>query len=258
LGTWGGHVENGQSTGRDWSAVDTKQHINELELKAAFLTLQCFCKTRNNIHVKLMIDNTTAIACINKFGSVRPKLMMGTQELYEWANDRNIRLTAAHTAGIKNKVADRESRTHNLDTEWCLKKNWFEWIVKQFGLPEVDLFASRINKRLNVYVAWRPDPHASGVDAFSMSWSGIYGYVFPPFSLMTRVLRKVEDEKATVLLVYPAWETQAWFPRLQKMLVRDPIPLPWDSIMLPQKPGQIHPLKVKLKLHVGKISGALV
>ena len=76
---------------------------------------------------------------------------------------------ACHVAGVKNVVADRESRTHNTDSEWCLKDKWFKWIVEQFGQPEVDLFADK-------YVAWRPDPHAICIDAFSVSCKYLWLY----------------------------------------------------------------------------------
>ena len=48
--------------------VEKRIHINVLELKAIFLALKAFIKTKNE-HVKLMCDNTTAICCINKMGT---------------------------------------------------------------------------------------------------------------------------------------------------------------------------------------------
>ncbi len=251
---WGGHIENGASTGGDWSAIEMKSHINILELKAAFLTLQSFCSKLSNAHVKLMLDNTTAIACINKFGSVKPLLMEQTQYLYTWVLERNIRLSAGHVPGKKNVLADKESRTHNYDIEWSLKKKWFDWIVSQFGKPDIDLFASRINKQLDNYVAWRPDPHARYIDAFSISWSDFYGYLFPPFNLMSRVVSKLEADHASAILLYPEWTTQPWLPRLQQLVVGIPIVLPWDALILPQCPGESHPLKAKLNLRAAMVS----
>ncbi|MCP3929301.1 MAG: hypothetical protein GY705_09400 [Bacteroidetes bacterium] len=251
---WGGHIENGASTGGDWSAVEMLDHINILELKAAFLTLQSFCRDKMHLHVKLMLDNTTAIACINKFGSVKPKLMAMTQTLYQWVLMRDIRLTAGHVPGVKNVLADKESRTHNYDIEWSLKKNWFDWLVDQFGKPDVDLFASRINKKLDKYVAWRPDPNAICIDAFTMSWSNIYSYIFPPFSVMTRVVKKLEMDGGEGILIFPEWDTQAWFPRLKRLIVGEIKPLPWDALTLPQKPGEKHPLRAKLRLRAAKVS----
>ncbi len=255
---WGGHIKDGTSTGGDWSAEEMKLHINILELKAAFLTLQTFCRFKQNIHVKLMIDNTTAIACVNKFGSVKPLLMAQTVELYNWAIQKNLILSAAHVPGKQNVVADRESRTRNLDIEWRLKDKWFKYITEQLGTPEIDLFASRINKQLPKYVSWKPDPFAIAIDAFSMSWSNAYLYIFPPFSLMTRVLGKIVADKADVLLVFPDWQTQPWWARLRKLLVGTPIDLPWSCLELPQVPGQGHALKGRLHLKACRVLGTRI
>lgn len=44
------------------------QHINELELKAAFLAIQCFQSKILKKHVLLQSDNKVAIAYINNMG----------------------------------------------------------------------------------------------------------------------------------------------------------------------------------------------
>ena len=44
-------------------------HINNLELKAAFLALQCFLSKLQNKQVRLLTDNTTAVACVNHMGT---------------------------------------------------------------------------------------------------------------------------------------------------------------------------------------------
>jgi len=50
----------------------------------------------------------------------------------------------SYIASKKNVEADTASRIINLDTEWELSTNFFNQIVKKFGEPSVDLFASRI------------------------------------------------------------------------------------------------------------------
>ena len=67
---WGA-VFQGSSTGGDWSAEEAEHHINWLELQAAFFTFQIYCVDFRDAHVRMMIDNTTAVACINKMGSTR-------------------------------------------------------------------------------------------------------------------------------------------------------------------------------------------
>ena len=111
---WGSCFQ-GQSTGGDWLAEEAKHHINWLELRAA---LQCkrFVTDHRDSHIWLMIDNTTAIAYINKMGSTKPALLQLTQELTS-GHLEDVQLSAAHIPGRLNVVADAESHTHNVDTE---------------------------------------------------------------------------------------------------------------------------------------------
>ena len=51
-------------------------------------------------------------------------------------------------------------------------------------------------------------------------------YCFPPIVLISRLLKKVEREKATVTLVAPLWRNQVWFPQLLRMLKNYPVLLP--------------------------------
>ncbi len=127
--------------------------------------------------------------------------------------------------------------------------------MKIFGEPEVDLFASRINYQLDSYVAWKPDPHAMHIDAFSLSWKHDFNYIFPPFSLMARILQKLDLEEGTALVIAPMWPSQTWFSQALQMLIAPPVLLPKDCLWLPQRPGHRHPLHQKLTLMAMKLSG---
>eukprot|EP00918_Siedleckia_nematoides_P075761 GHVU01165804.1.p1 GENE.GHVU01165804.1~~GHVU01165804.1.p1 ORF type:complete len:163 (-),score=2.58 GHVU01165804.1:837-1304(-) len=147
-----------------------------------------------------------------------------------------------YIAGVCNVQADAETRIKNYDTEWMLNPVVFEQVCTLFGIPGVDLFASRLNAQLPHYVSWRPDPFAKDIDGFSVCWKDIYSYAFPPFSVMGRILRKLELEEAEMLIIAPVWVTRPWFPRLLRMLVRQPRLLPLECLTLPQDP-RTHPLK---------------
>jgi hypothetical protein len=67
----------------------------------------------------------------------------------------------------------------------------------------VDLFASRLNHKIDKYVSRRPDPHALAIDAFSLTWINELYYIFPPFSLLPRILQKVVEDKTEVVLIAP-------------------------------------------------------
>ena len=58
------------------------------------------------------------------------------------------------------------------------------------------------------------------------NWNTENFYAFPPFSLISRVLQKIENENAEGILIVPAFTTQPWFPRLLRLLIKPPVKLP--------------------------------
>ena len=259
---WGCDCE-GVSAGGQWLPVEQNFHINYLELKAALLALKCFQTKIERKHVRLLIDNTTAVACINHMGtSHSPSCNSVTQSLWEWGIDHNVWISAAHIPGKENTVADAESRRINLDAEWKIDTELLQSAFTQLGVvPTIDLFASRLNAQITRYVAFRPDPAAVAVDAFSVSWKDETFYAFPPFSILARVLQKVQQDQAAGVLVVPDWPTQVWYPVLQRLLLTTPVQLPCRSnlLRLPSNPDEVHPLiqRKRLRLLVCRISGKL-
>ena len=67
-----------------------------------------------------------------------------------------------------NVEADELSRGLNLneDLGWALDMDIFQEIVCRFGKPDIVLFASRLNHKLEKYISFRPDLNAMAVDAF--------------------------------------------------------------------------------------------
>lgn len=62
---------NSEIPGGNWSAREIKNHINFLELKAAFYAIKMFGSHLSNCNFLLKIDNTTSIAYINKLGGIQ-------------------------------------------------------------------------------------------------------------------------------------------------------------------------------------------
>ncbi|XP_015119029.1 uncharacterized protein LOC107042483 [Diachasma alloeum] len=219
---WGAFCE-GESTGGWWSDAEKQLHINILELKAALLGLKCFASSLTSCQILLRIDNTTAIATINKMGSVQfNKLNTESRRLWQWCEERSLWVFASYIQSKENFEADAESRKLPTDTEWELASWAFSRINNSFGPFEVDLFASYLNHKCENYAAWRRDPGAMVIDAFTISWSDIYFYAFPPFSVISRVLQKILDDEAEGVIVVPYWSTQCWFPLIQMMKTSDP------------------------------------
>ena len=50
-------------------------------------------------------------------------------------------------------------------------------------------------------------------------------YAFPPFSILLHVIKKIEYDGATGILIVPNWPTQVWFPLLRRLLLAEPLML---------------------------------
>ena len=254
---WGASVDGTSSkTGGHWTPAEKLFHINYLELLAAFLALKTFCKNQCNIHVKILLDNTTAISYINNMGGIRSIICdCLAQSIWHWCIQKGIWITAAFVPGKLNTVADKCSRKFNDNLEWKLKENIFEKLVHLWELPTIDLFASRLNFQIKRYASWQPDPEAAFIDAFSFTWAGEYVYAFPPFNVISHVLQKIQIEKTEALMIVPLWTTQVWFSRILQLATDFPRLLPKHSIYLPHMPEMKHSLQDKLQLVAMKLSG---
>jgi len=248
---WGAVTDSSKTGGR-WDPSELELSINVLELKAVLFGLKSLCVDMGYTHIKVLTDNTTAVAYINHMGgSQSPPCNDVARDIWTWCQSKNIWVTATHIPGKENVEADRESRVFSDTTEWQLCPQMFESICDRFGKPDIDLFASRTNFQCKPYIAWKPDPEAKAINAFTLHWGKFTNlYVFPPFSLLTRVLQKMWEDNASGIVVAPDWPTQPWYSKLIQMSKAKPMLLPVlpSTLTLPHKPGVLHPLHRKLQL----------
>lgn len=126
---WGAFCEGKKDHGL-WSFEKSKLHINQLELKAALLALKCFASNVSNCEILLRIDNTTAMAYINRMGGVKVDyLHTNAKQLWEWCERRKLWIFSEYIASKENKEADTLSRINNIDIEWQLADYAFQKIV---------------------------------------------------------------------------------------------------------------------------------
>ena len=222
---WGACIKGNKksATGGKWSQEESKQHINELELKAAWLAILSYGKDRKNHCFKILSDNVTTVAYLNNMGGTKKGCNEIARDIWKWCESRNNFIIAAHIPGKSNEIADKMSRSLKDNMEWKLNADIFKKICDIFGRPEIDLFASRINKQVVRYFSWKPDPDAEAVDALSENWKHLFFYAFPPFNMINRVLNKVERDDAKGIIVVPYWSTQSWFPKFVQMCTMTPI-----------------------------------
>ena len=250
---WGAVHQSLQTNGR-WSQKESLQHINYLELKAAFLALKAFLKGKSHVTVSLQLDNTTAISYINNKGGTRsPQLMTLALEMWDWCQARDILVIASHIPGRDNVSADKESREFRDMSEWKLDPT----IIQPFLLNcQTDLFASRLTNQLQDYISWRPDPGAIHADAFMIDWAPLQGCAFPPFNLISKTLTRVTTDQTELILIAPVWQAQPWWPVLLRPLISQPVLLPNSPTLLtdPTDLNRVHPMYPRLHLAVFHIS----
>jgi len=248
------HATKKRRGGGAWSAEQESLHINLLELLAAYYALRIYAANMRNAQILFRIDNTTTISCINRMGSVKyPSFNKVSRKIWDFCESRSIYIFASYITSKGNYIADKESRIQYSDTEWSLSDSCFESIIKTYGDPEVDLFASCSNNKCKKYFSWKPDSYALGVDAYTVIWQEFF-YAFPPFCLILRTLQKIKRENCTGIVVVPYWESQSWFPLFMELLISFPIIFkPHESMLI--FGSRLHPLRKSLSLMAGVLSG---
>ena len=163
-------------------------HINFLEMLAFQNCLQAMAPQLRRKHVVIAGDNTTCLAYIKKprrnsldysFSQSGGNSDMGVSESDLPIN--SIRTRSPECPGRRNQI---------LPTEWssaqeALLKVWFRW-----GKPQIDLFTTRLNHKLLIFVAPVKDPLAWKIDAFAMNWENLHCYAYPQSTLFREHLQK--------------------------------------------------------------------
>ena len=252
---WAGICE-GESIGGRWLLQESLHHINYLELLAVSHSVKSFCRSKSNVHVQVKSDNSCTVSYLSKMGGCKSELCNDLAfDIWSWCMQRSIWLSASHVPGVDN-ISDHGSRHFSDNTEWKLNSQIFITLTDRWGMPEIDIFASRVNKQIDRYVSWKKEPEAERIDAFSFDWSNVFMYCYPPFSLVARTLSKLRRDRGECILVAPLWPTQSWWTTLMEHLVDLPvmIPVTKQTLVIPNR-DNVHPLANQLMLVACRLSG---
>ena len=254
---WGAHLLD-QNVSGVWSAQEKLLHINLLEMKALFLALQAFQEDVTGHHVTAMCDNSTVVAYVNKQGgTVSRPLCLLTSRLLRWTESFDVHLEARYLPGESNVLADVLSRRGQVvGTEWSLHPQVARALLRTWGNPSIDLFATCLNAKLPLYCSLVPDPQAVFEDAFRHPWDDLDLYAFPPFALVGRVIARVQQSsRVAMTLVAPLWPEKEWFADLLLLLTQPPLVLPcWDRLLRQPHCNLFHQGAHALNLHAWRLS----
>ncbi|KAJ8910185.1 hypothetical protein NQ315_004525 [Exocentrus adspersus] len=121
---WGAFA-NGEKTHGFWPKSKSKEHINVLELWAAFYGLKSFANEMCNCRILLRLDNTTAISNLNRMGGgttpVAPNPYPGCRE----ALRRAFQLRGVPDAAIPTLRASLSKNTQKQYNSTFVK--WWKW-----------------------------------------------------------------------------------------------------------------------------------
>ena len=96
-------------------------------------------------------------------------LSLLAKEIWKWCEQRKLWIFSSYISSKDNFEADSESRNLKSNIEFDLSWNGFRLITDQFGKPEMDLFATRQNKKFKNFLSWKKDPNFIAIDALTIS-----------------------------------------------------------------------------------------
>ena len=204
-----------------------KEHQNVEEYKAAIYAVKLtvkLCREKGwpvtvTLNILVLTDNKTVLSYINKFGGRKVRFIQLTQELFEFCQKENVRLRADFVPGKENE-ADAPSRPGQYEREdWSLNQEVWRRLSQARGPFRVDCFASETNRRTQVGALYhdffsRIPPYRDGL------------YANPPFTLLARLISKIEEEGLTMDVVLPVWVTNLFWPKMLRAMADFPILLP--------------------------------
>jgi hypothetical protein len=210
----------------NWGPEMRNIHSNIKELTAVRLALQVMEREemigREGVtDILVRSDNTTVVYDLNRkacTASAKEEMI----KIMEIGEKHKIRLRSSHIPGVENTVADRLSRVYD-SSDYAISDDCFEYVLATFETSvSIDLFAATHNTRAERFYSFGVCEGSLGTDALAYSWKGERGtaYAFPPVVLIEKVLRKLQEEKGTMIIITPQWKNAPWREDLKRMTVR--------------------------------------
>jgi hypothetical protein len=152
---------------------------------------------------------------LQRQGAGRPLLHL-TRAIFRLLYALDIRLFVSHIPGKENDFVDALSRME-VTGDYSLKSDVYRNALQMLQIePTIDLFAHVQNYKCPGYAALPNlaqglSKGAAVMDAFTIDWRRETPYIFPPVQIIDRVLRRIQDDKVTAVLVLPEWPGRPWW-----------------------------------------------
>ena len=90
----------------------------------------------------------------------------------------------------------------------------------------VDMFATKMNNKLPLYVSPVPNPIAMAIDALNLSWEALDSYAYCPIAVIPKLIKKMRTYACQMIVVAPGWPGMSWFWDLIDLSTEPPLLLP--------------------------------
>ena len=236
---WGGSLGTLQASGT-WTTEERNLHINQLEMLAVLYVCQRLREHLAHRITRVHIDNSTTVAHLRKEGGTRSwPLTRLTFRILKWCDKHKVVLVPVHIAGIRNILADSLSRKGQLQSsEWALSPHEVSRAFNHSGWPTTDLMATAENRVVKRFISPVPHPEALGVDVFSAEWPDETLYLFPPTTMVPRMLQLIREKRPRrLLLVASMSPIRTFHPDLLELTTTEPLPVARSRGSLWQRPA---------------------
>ena len=230
---WGAHLED-QTVSGLWSDTEKNLHINVLELKAVFLAIRSFQSHLLNKRVLGASDNVTVVSYLNKQGG-DPSLRNVSNDMASdglLQSQSNFAKGSPHTALSECDSRQPFMQGQNYTNRMVSSSKDFSEDLQIWHRPMVDMFATKMNNKLPLYVSPVPDPNAMAVDALNISWQALDGYAYCPIALIPKMIQKMKTYACQMIVIAPGWPGMSWFWDLLELSTKPPLLLPhWETLL---------------------------
>jgi hypothetical protein len=220
---WGALDSSGQKLQEFWR-TEKGLHINVKELKAAIAATQSFAKAGETVY--LSIDNRVAYSYLKKEGGKLPHFNVLMRPFLRWCHEKRITLVPNWVAS-EDQLADGLSRWKVDPGDYTLNLSIFCQIQKLLASkgfqPEVDMFASPGNHKLQKFVCRWPHHQAWAVNALECPLNNLKKvYANPPWKLILPWLVRLKmNPEVQCLTIVPHWVGVSWWPLLVQLHMKE-------------------------------------
>ena len=189
---WGANFNN-TSTGRPWTQIPPHQLLRATSSMASSQD-HCQQHTQQGNSLEIRQYDNNGLPQQNGRHTFGKSLQPGSSYLEMVLGEKYL-----YPCGAPPWEAECQSRlpftTHTRLQRLAVASSDFPTASRQTGPILNRPLCVSTNAQLPTYCSWKLDPTAVAIDALSISWRNHYPYLFPPFSLLSHCLEKINQEK---------------------------------------------------------------